>query len=233
MERSEESETAEPQKASLRERSWGQPRERTSVAVSERAQQKDWYTVSIIYFKRERRVSYQIQLLQPLRSIRQIHNSIIRQIRAIRQNELLQLRKFVDTPMLEATIRDRRAAREVHALKSLMSVDCKMGHRSISHVLAIAQCEPLEFRAANHSTDGWDRDILLLVPCGILLLSCCWFCDDPADDTSEEVVADFAAIRQIDFFELFRVVGHFKYSICSDIPHALHLPSMYASTTYG
>ncbi len=43
MERSEESETAEPQKASLRERSCGQPRERTSVAVSERAQQNDFY----------------------------------------------------------------------------------------------------------------------------------------------------------------------------------------------
>ena len=41
MERREESETAEPQKASLREREMGQPRERTSVAVSESAQQKD------------------------------------------------------------------------------------------------------------------------------------------------------------------------------------------------
>lgn len=41
IERSEESETAEPQNASLREWSWGQPRERTSVAVSERAQQND------------------------------------------------------------------------------------------------------------------------------------------------------------------------------------------------
>ena len=133
MERREESETAEPQKASLRERSWGQPRERTSVAVSERAQQKDWRrSVSIVAVK-ERNVyagfrTHQIQLLQPFRSIRQIHNSIIRQIRAIRQNELLQLRKLVDTPMLEATISDCRAAREIHALKSLMSVNCKMGH---------------------------------------------------------------------------------------------------------
>jgi hypothetical protein len=42
MERREESETAEPQKASLRDWSCGQPRERTSVAVSERAQQKDY-----------------------------------------------------------------------------------------------------------------------------------------------------------------------------------------------
>jgi hypothetical protein len=41
MERREESETAEPQKDSLREERWGQPKERTSVAVSERAQQKD------------------------------------------------------------------------------------------------------------------------------------------------------------------------------------------------
>jgi len=42
MLRREESETAEPQKESFREESCGQPRERTSVAVSERAQQKDW-----------------------------------------------------------------------------------------------------------------------------------------------------------------------------------------------
>jgi hypothetical protein len=41
MLRSEESETAEPQKESLREESWGHPRERTSVAVSESAQQND------------------------------------------------------------------------------------------------------------------------------------------------------------------------------------------------
>ena len=42
MERREESETADPQKESLRERRCGQPRERTSVAVSERAQQNDF-----------------------------------------------------------------------------------------------------------------------------------------------------------------------------------------------
>ena len=42
MERREESETAEPQKESLRDWRAGQPRERTSVAVSERAQQNDW-----------------------------------------------------------------------------------------------------------------------------------------------------------------------------------------------
>ena len=99
-------------------------------------------------------------------------------------------------------------------------------------MLAIAQCQPLEFRTANHRTDGRDRYILLLVSCDILLLSCCWFCDNPADDTCEEVVADFAAVGQIDFFELFGVVGHFKNSICSDIPHALHLPSMHTGATY-
>jgi hypothetical protein len=42
IERREESETAEPQNDSLREVRWGQPRARTSVAVSERAQQKDY-----------------------------------------------------------------------------------------------------------------------------------------------------------------------------------------------
>ena len=42
MERREESETALPQKERLSLRRCGQPRARTSVAVSERAQQKDW-----------------------------------------------------------------------------------------------------------------------------------------------------------------------------------------------
>lgn len=42
MQRSEVSETAEPQKARLRCVSEGRPRARTSVAVSERAQQKDY-----------------------------------------------------------------------------------------------------------------------------------------------------------------------------------------------
>ena len=42
MDRNEESETAEPQKERLRRRRRGQPSARTSVAVSERAQQKDW-----------------------------------------------------------------------------------------------------------------------------------------------------------------------------------------------
>jgi hypothetical protein len=46
MLRREESETAEPQKESRRWRSCGQPRERTSVAVSESAQQKDRGCVS-------------------------------------------------------------------------------------------------------------------------------------------------------------------------------------------
>jgi hypothetical protein len=41
MQRSEVSETAEPQKARLRCVRLGRPRARTSVAVSERAQQKD------------------------------------------------------------------------------------------------------------------------------------------------------------------------------------------------
>lgn len=41
MERSDESETALPQKDSLSDERWGQPSDRTSVAVSERAQQND------------------------------------------------------------------------------------------------------------------------------------------------------------------------------------------------
>jgi hypothetical protein len=49
MERSDESETAEPQKERRRWRRRGQPRERTSVAVSERAQQKDcWWGSGVV-----------------------------------------------------------------------------------------------------------------------------------------------------------------------------------------
>lgn len=43
MQRRDVSETAEPQKARLRWVREGRPRARTSVAVSERAQQKDWF----------------------------------------------------------------------------------------------------------------------------------------------------------------------------------------------
>ena len=48
MQRSEVSETAEPQKARLRCVRLGRPRARTSVAVSESAQQNDWIDVSDI-----------------------------------------------------------------------------------------------------------------------------------------------------------------------------------------
>ena len=47
MERREESLTAEPQKESLSDSKDGQPRDNTSVAVSESAQQKDCEVVSI------------------------------------------------------------------------------------------------------------------------------------------------------------------------------------------
>ena len=47
MERREESETAEPQKERRSVRREGQPRESTSVAVSERAQQNDFPEISV------------------------------------------------------------------------------------------------------------------------------------------------------------------------------------------
>jgi len=122
MLRSEESETAEPQKESLREASWGHPRERTSVAVSESAQQKDYDFVSICPLLKQARdkrgegATYQIQLPQPLCSVRQVYNSIIRQIRAISQNQSFQLCELVDTPVLEAAICDRCAACKIDGL---------------------------------------------------------------------------------------------------------------------
>lgn len=42
IQRNEGSETAEPQKDRFNDLNWGQPRARTSVAVSERAQQNDY-----------------------------------------------------------------------------------------------------------------------------------------------------------------------------------------------
>jgi hypothetical protein len=47
MQRRDVSETAEPQKARLRCVRDGRPRARTSVAVSERAQQKDYRSISM------------------------------------------------------------------------------------------------------------------------------------------------------------------------------------------
>ncbi len=53
IDRKDESDTAEPQKANRRCRSCGQPRERTSVAVSERAQQKDWDSIRLVSKRKE------------------------------------------------------------------------------------------------------------------------------------------------------------------------------------
>lgn len=86
MDRSDESETAEPQKESLSDWRRGQPRLRTSVAVSERAQQNDYPFQSARELKRFKGSTYQIQFLQPLCRIRQIDDGVIRQIRTIRQN---------------------------------------------------------------------------------------------------------------------------------------------------
>lgn len=49
--------------------------------------------------------------------------------------------------------------------------------------------------------------------------------DDPADDAREQVVADFAAVAEVDFLEVFGAVGHFEHGLCSDVPDGLHFPS--------
>ena len=60
--------------------------------------------------------AYQIQLPQSLGSIRQVHNSVVRQIRTIRQNQPLQLRELVDTPVLETAVCDCSTTRKIDRL---------------------------------------------------------------------------------------------------------------------
>lgn len=48
---------------------------------------------------------------------------------------------------------------------------------------------------------------------------------DPADYSSEEVVAYFAAVAEVDVFELFGVVGHFEDGGGCDVPDTFHFPA--------
>ena len=48
--------------------------------------------------------------------------------------------------------------------------------------------------------------------------------DDPSYDSSDEVIADFAAIAEIDLLKPFGFVYHGKHGGTSDIPDRLHTP---------
>lgn len=49
--------------------------------------------------------------------------------------------------------------------------------------------------------------------------------DDPADDARKQVVADFAAVAEVDFLEVFGAVGHFEHGLRGDVPDGFHFPS--------
>lgn len=80
---SDESDTALPQKDRFSIRSWGQPRARTSVAVSERAQQNDcaWSIESVYANTMKQKLIgsiHQVKISKPLGCVRQIHNGVVR-----------------------------------------------------------------------------------------------------------------------------------------------------------
>ena len=82
IDRSDGSDTADPQKARLRRVSCGRPSERTSVDVSERAQQKDWEmsAIDLIYHTV---AAYQVQLPEAPCRLCETDDRIIAQISAV------------------------------------------------------------------------------------------------------------------------------------------------------
>ena len=118
MERREPSETAEPQNAMFRWVRLGHPRAITSVAVSESAQQKDYICSSIFVKQRTHsgEKTYEVELFEGFGRVGEADDRVISEICTIRQDQLPQPREGVDTPMLEAAVCDRGAARQIHLL---------------------------------------------------------------------------------------------------------------------
>lgn len=78
----DESDTALPQKDRFSFRSWGQPRARTSVAVSERAQQNDcaWSISQYMQYYATKIIGsiHQVKISKPLGRVRQIYDGVVR-----------------------------------------------------------------------------------------------------------------------------------------------------------
>ena len=53
------------------------------------------------------------------------------------------------------------------------------------------------------------------------------FGDYPTDDSREEVVGHFPTVGEVNFFEIFGVVGHFEHGVGGYVPYGFHLPAMY------
>ena len=87
--------------------------------------------------------TYQIQLAQPFRCVRQVDNCVVSQVGAVSQNQSLQLRKLVNTPMLKSAICNCCAASEINTLQSCVSMHCKMSHRTISDMFAVRKSKAL------------------------------------------------------------------------------------------
>lgn len=220
MQRSDESETAEPQKARLRCVREGRPRARTSVAVSERAQQKDWVNVSDDSLSYDP-VTYQVQLPQALGRVGQIYDGVVCEVCAVGQTQLRQPREGVDAPMLESHICDGSTSCQIDAFDPVGGMYRNMRHTPIRDVLAVTQCKPAKLRTSNNrSRWQWLRWWLIVralsSPAVHLRLVLCvrhrhlwWkFRNDPADDASEKVVSYFSAVAEVDLFQSLCLLYH-------------------------
>lgn len=175
--------------------------------------------------ERRGRGTYEIQLLQLLRRVRQIHDRVVGQVRAVRQDQALEPREAVDAPVLEARVGDGRAAGEVDALEAGVGVHGEMRHRFVGDVFAVAEREAAELRTADDGADGGGvgggRAFGGGAGVGRVGVG-----DDPADDAGEEVVGDFAAVAEVDFLEALSGVGHFEDGAGGDVPDGLHFPCL-------
>lgn len=104
-------------------------------------------------------------------------------------------------------------------------------------MFTITQCQILEFRTAYDCSSGNDANVVLGVG-GVVIIAVFemggagvggdgGFGDDPADYSREEVVAYFAAVAEVDVFEMFGVVGHFEDGGSRDVPDTFHFPASY------
>jgi hypothetical protein len=79
-------------------------------------------------------------------------------------------------------------------------------------MFAVRKCKTFEFRTPDYSAWWWDLDVGVLglqeFPPSRCVLRV-RLCDNPAYDSCEEVVRDFAAVREVDFFEILGIIGHF------------------------
>ena len=117
---------------------------------------------------------------------------------------------------MKASIGNTGAAGEIEAFESLGGVYGNMSHAAVLDVFAVAERQTFEFASAYDCAwrKGWlilllgrGRSATVVVEAAVHLS---WVClkgwsigDDPAYNACEEVVADFAAVAEVDFFQAF------------------------------